>query len=330
MMTTLLLAGTLTLQAPTTTVSRVKTFDSIKTIAVAAAPTGARFAASDYSSVVRIMDAAAGKTVLTLTGHPQPVFGLAFNPAGTELVTGDESARIYVWNAKTGKKVREFQRTAQTHARGIQSIVFSADGKSLITTGKDDTVIVWDYATAKPKTKIAGNGVVFSSARPVGKSSTMIVGTLTEGLHVRKGATFALSTRLNGHGGQGISGVAVNSLGTRAVTAGRDMNVAVWDLVGMKRIGTLKGQQDSVQHVAIAPNSKLAASSANDRNVIVWDLVSFKPVARLEQQCAVGSPLAFTADGKYLISVNVADALQINLVAPPAKPSIVVPARRRR
>lgn len=315
--------------AATPAVTRVKTIDHIKTIAVKGAPTGSKFAVSDYSSVVRVMDAKTGSTVFTLSGHPQPAFGLAFTPNGQQLVTGDESGRIWVWDLKNGKKVREFPRTAQTHARGIQALSFSTDGKTMYSTGKDDVVIVWDFATAKPKLRVQGNGVVFSSAN-MAPGSQMVVGTLTEGLHFRKAPAYGLSAKKDGHGGQGVSDLALNPAGTRAVTAGRDSKVTVWDVAKQTKLGSMVGHLDSVQRVAMAPNGRLAASSANDRMVIVWNTQTYKSVAKLENQCAVGSPLAFTGDGRYLITVNVNDGLQINSVNPPAAAVATKPAPRRR
>lgn len=328
MLTSIALAATLLSQTAAVTVAKVQTFPTIKAISFAAPNTGTRFAVADYSNTVRIMDAATKATVFTMKGHPQPVYAMCYNPSGTNLVTGDESARIYVWDAKTGKKLREFARTAQTHQRGIQAITFSTDGKTMISTGKDDTIIVWDYATGKPKTRIQGNGVVFGSATFVGP--LLYAATLTEGIHVRKTAGFALTKRLEGHGGQGVSEIVANRAGTRLISAGRDSKVGVWDPVSGKKLGSMVGHEDSVQHIAFAPNGRVCASSANDRKVILWNVLTMQKVALVDQQCAVGSPMVFTGDGRYLLTVNVSDDLQLNSVSPAQAPSTARPVRGRR
>lgn len=311
-------------------VTRVQSFDQIKTISVAGAPSGSLFAVGQENGQVRLMNAAARQTVFQLVGHPQPCYGLAFSPNGQQLVTGDETARIFVWDVKTGRKLREFPRGIQSHQRGIQSISFSKDGKTLVTTGKDDVIIFWDYATATPKLRVAGNGVVFTNANLT--PNGMVVGTLTEGVHFRKAISFALDAKKNGHGGLGINEVAINPTGTRFVTAGRDNVMGVWDTASKSKIASLKGHDDWVQHCAISSNGKIAASSANDRKVIVWDLTTFKPIATLPDQCAVGAPLAFTGDGKFLLSGTINDGLQINSVTPPqgAPATPPKPVRRRK
>ncbi len=324
-----LIAASLLSQTPAITVARVQTFEPIKSVAVVGAPSSPMFAVAEESGKVRIMNAATQKTVHQLVGHPQACYGLAFTPNGQQLVTGDETARLFVWDVKTGKKLREFPRGTMSHGRGIQAISFSKDGKTMVSTGKDDVVILWDYATAKPKQRIPGYGVVFAGATYMG--SGMVIGTLTQGVHFRKPVSMEVDVKRDPTNGQGINDLAISSLGTRFVTAGRDNAVGVWDPAKKSLIRNLKGHTDWVQKVAIAPNGRVAASSANDRMVLVWNLVSMQQIGALAQQSAIGAPIAFTGDGKFLISATVNDGLQINSVNPP-QPSVTpkAPVRRRR
>lgn len=310
-MITLALAATL-VAAPT--VTRVQSFDSIRTVAVVGAPTGSLFAASQENGQVRLMNAAAKKTVFQLVGHPQPAYGLAFSPDGKLLVTGDETSRIFVWDVKTGKKLREFPRGQQYHQRGIQALSFTTDGKTLLSTGKDDVVFLWDFNKMTVKSKFAGNGAVFANATPI--KNGIVVATLVGGLQFRNAHTNAVTAKKDPHTSLGLNELAFNASRTKMLSAGRDNGLAVWDTQAQKRLALLKGHDDWVQHVAISPNGKLGASSANDRTVVVWDLVGYKKISTLSDQCAVGAPLAFTGDGKFLISVNINDGLQINSVSP--------------
>lgn len=306
-------------------VTRIQTFDSLKPVAFATGPKSAMFAAALENGQVRLMNAATKATTQTLTGHPQACYALSFTPNGQQIVSGDETSRMYVWDVKTGKKLREFPRGVQSHARGIQAISFSPDGKTMYSTGKDDVIIVWNFADAKPKYRIAGNGVVFASAVLV--KSNLIAATLTEGIHYRGLPSYGISFRKDFTGGTGINDLVANAAGTRVITAGRDNFVGVWDVAKKSLIAKLGGHQDWVQRVAISPNGKLAASSANDRTVRFWDLNSNKQVAILNEASAIGSPIAFTGDGKYVVTVSINDGLQINSVTP--SQAAVVSTRRR-
>lgn len=288
-----------------------------------------QFVASLEDNSVRLMDAASGATLRTFTGHPQPVFGLAFNTAGTTLATGDESARIFLWDVKTGKKVKEFPR-ANAHTRGIVSLSFSPDGKQLASTGRDDFIIIWDVATAKPVRKIPGDGHNVAAGTYNPKSSAFYAATLGAGLQIYNRSGWA-ANKVEGHGGLGTADFALNPAGTRAATGGRDNAVAVWDLTKRSRMASLKGHEDWVMRVALAPNGAYVASSSSDRTVRVWDLKSFKSVVTLADQSSVGAPVCFTADGKFLITANINDSLQINAVKPAqAAAAAKAPTRRRR
>lgn len=329
MLTTCLASAILLTQAPAPQVSRLQTFDQFKAIALVGAPTGSNFAAALENGDVRIFDANKRATVFNLKGHPQPVYGIAFSPNGQEVVTGDETARIYVWNLKTGQKVREFPRKTEYHGRGIQGLAFSPDGQTLLSTGKDDVVIAWNYKTMLPKFRLGGNGVIFSNATYSGKS--IAVATQTEGLHFRNSGNLSLTQKNVAHANLGVNELVVSRDGTRVYTAGRDGAVGIWASGNMSLVGYLKGgHSDWVQKIAISPNGQMVASSSNDRNVVLWSVKTMKKVGFIGDQSAVGSPITFTGDGKFLITTNINDSLQINSITPSQGVPTKAPVKRRR
>lgn len=295
-------------------VSRVRVLGDVHALSVAGAPTGSLFAASLEDNSVWLIDANTGATVRKLVGHPQPVYGLAFNRARTLIATGDESARIYLWNVSNGQKVREFTRTGG-HLRGIQSISFSPDGKQLVTTGRDDFIIIWDVATGAPIKKIAGDGANVAAAAFNPAGGNFFSASLGKGLLVYPRAGGA-GRSVGAHKGLGINEFAISNSGTRAISGGRDNGVTIWDVKSTKPVGSLAGHEDFVMHVAISPNGKFAVSSSADRSVRFWNLNSFKPVAVYGEQSGVGAPVAITGDGKYAISTTASDAVQISIITP--------------
>ncbi len=132
---------------------------------------------------------------------------------------------------------------------------------------------------------------------------------------------------------QGVFDISYNPAGTRCVTAGRDGKAVVWDTKSHKKLGTLYGHSDWVVHCAYSPNGQWIATSGDDRTVRIWNPYTFKQVGELDDQQAIGSPLCWTADGKYLISVDFSDFLEVNSVTPPqpgGSAAAALPKRRRR
>lgn len=303
---------------PAVTVTLVKKVPGVHPIAFAAAPSGPLVAVSMENNEIRIINTTTRQTVRTLTGHPQPAYAVAWSKDGTMIATGDESARIFIWSAKTGAKLR----TIIGHTKGIQALSFNGSRTMLASTGKDDAVNVWDLDNGKKVAQILGKGMNLYSATFHPKLNTLLVGTLSGG---------ARTYRITGSGAQVMNFLVFNNPtgqphgvfdcewspdGTRAITAANDGMAAIWDMKTFKKVGTLKGHADWIMRADLSPNGKLAATGSADRTVKVWDTKTMKEVTTLENEGAVGSPVCFTADGKYLLTTGIDDNLEFYSLKP--------------
>ncbi len=296
------------------TVSRVKTIDQFHVTAAATAYSGPLIAFATEDNTVRIFDTKAMQTKFQMTGHPQTVQAIAFNRAGTLLATGDATARLYLWDVKTGKKVREFPRD-HGHTKGIIAVAFSPDGQKIATVGNDDVIKVWKTAGGNPIGTILGKGanlygIAFTS------SGSILTGTLADGLRIYSGTTYECVAKMPVPGGEGVNSIAANKDGSIAVTADRDGTFMLWSVAKRQKIQTMRAHSDWVINAAVSPNGKLGASSSSDRTVVVWNLATGQKVTTLNDTSAVGSPVGFTGDGRYLVTTNASDGLSIYSVSP--------------
>ncbi|MCG8545060.1 MAG: hypothetical protein MJE12_12725, partial [Alphaproteobacteria bacterium] len=72
-----------------------------------------------------------------------------------------------------------------------------------------------------------------------------------------------------GHGGA-VKSIAVTPDGRRAVTAGFDYSVIVWDLTKRSVLNRLIGHDAGVNSVAVLPGGQHAVSGSDDGTVILW------------------------------------------------------------
>src|SRR5688500_404368 len=85
--------------------------------------------------------------------HNRWVTSLAFNGDGSQLVTGGGESLQYrqgdvkLWDPKTGALVASLEG----QPTNVWSVAFSADGKTLLTSGYDGKVILWNVAEKKPQ-----------------------------------------------------------------------------------------------------------------------------------------------------------------------------------
>jgi WD40 repeat protein len=318
-----------TAAAPAVSLARLKTFDQFRVVALASAPSGSKVAFATEDGTVRIFDAKAMATAVALKGHPDQVMAVAFSADGTKVATGDARARIWIWDAKTGNKLRELPRD-RGHLRPISALAFSRDNQRLASVGADDVLLVWKVGGGNPVGRIAGTGANFYGVAWTATGG-IVTGTLLEGARLYNGQTYQLAATMTLPGGQGANGIGLGATGT-FVTAGRDGRLTLWDLAKRARVAGLQGHSDWVVNAAVTPNGRYAVSGSTDRTVRLWDLKGYKTVQTIEDQSFVGAQVAFTADGRYLVTTSSSDALQVWSVTPPQAAPVAQakPTRRRR
>ena len=100
-----------------------------------------------------------GRYVATSGG----VSSVAFSPDGKFLLTGGDDHVARLWDAATGKELRDFVG----HTNGINGVAFSPDGKYVLTGSSDQTARLWNAETGQEVRTMLPNvgavvGVAFS------------------------------------------------------------------------------------------------------------------------------------------------------------------------
>lgn len=289
----------------------VKTVPTLHPLAFAAAPSGSKVAATFEDGTVRIFDASAGATVKVLGKHPQTAYCVAWSGDGKLVASGDESGRVWIFDVASGKRIKEFR----DHQRGIAAVSFNRSHTMLASTGKDDKIKVYSLAKMKPVQTYTGGMVDYAKAFFLPKNDAIAAATLGEGARLMlPGGGLRV---FKGHEGYGALDADVNQAQNRMLTCGKDGKVIFWTLAG-ETLVKLNGGSDWVQAVRFAPSGRFAASSCGvDRTVTLWNLSTREAAGKLTDASGVGSPLGWTADGRFLLSSDVNDGLRISSVNPP-------------
>jgi cytochrome c len=109
-------------------------------------------------------------------------------------------------------------------------------------------------------------------------------------------------TTLDEHGGP-VNGVAVAADGTRALTAGFDYSVILWDLQGQRSLAHLYGHDAAVNDVAFLRGGR-ALSASDDGTLALWDLAGEQPLARLAGHDGKVTAVAVAPDGRRAASAG--------------------------
>ncbi|HMG22232.1 MAG TPA: WD40 repeat domain-containing protein, partial [Kofleriaceae bacterium] len=128
-----------------TTGATIAGFEGIPRLvsSIATSRDGRAFALASYDGSVRVIDAVTGAETARIAVDTGRLSAVTFDPEGNPVAAG-ESGKVWLLDRATATVKRSFA----AHATWIQDIEYSADGKRLVTAGRQDhTVKVWDAAT---------------------------------------------------------------------------------------------------------------------------------------------------------------------------------------
>ena len=100
----------------------------------------AMLATASFDATVKLWDVERAAAVHTLRGHSDPVYTIAFDPAGDFLLSGSFDKLLHVWSVKDGSLVRTYKSSG-----GIFEACWSSDGRKLAACHADNTVSVIDF-----------------------------------------------------------------------------------------------------------------------------------------------------------------------------------------
>jgi WD40 repeat protein len=211
------------------------------------------------------------------------------------VVTGNHWYAAHVWDADTGKLIRNLE-----HERDgpVFNVAFSRDGKLLLTGGADRAVRFWDLATGEQlgPPLMHHTGVIALALSPNGK--TVVTGDTDQNVQLWDVANRGRLLHLMGHQG-GVNDATFSPDGRLVVTGSRDRTARLWHVASGKPIGPPLPHQQPVVRVAFGHDGKTILTATQDQITRSWPtptaMTGTADELELWAQVATGMELA--ADG---------------------------------
>jgi len=184
------------------------------------------------------------KTLAITDNISTQVNSVAINSDG-RLVAAASGDKVGIWGTRTGKLLE----TLRGHKNHVRSVVFTPDGRGLVSGSYDKTLKYWDVS------RLANAG---ASKGVVGK-----------GVSIRE-SNGACTMDLIGHKNYALS-ASISHDGQWVVGGSSDGTVQIWDAKsGIVQL-MLKGHKDEVWSVDFSPTENLLATGSKDHRVRIWD-----------------------------------------------------------
>lgn len=253
-----------------------------------------------------------GQAAAPIAKHENWVTTVLYSADGATLVTaGGQSLQyrpgdVKLWDAKSGNAIASLEGQSSN----VWGACLSPDGKTLVTTGYDGKIVVFDVAEKKAKATLEKKGWIRAAAfssqgkfATAGEDGNVTVWDAAENKEAKSfkahdtavyavafspdGNTLATAStdktaklfdwqngkeiaKLEGHT-DAVWTIAYSAAGDRLATGGADRTVRLWDATG-KSVALLVGHKDWVSQVAFTKDGQTLASSSLDRTVKVWNL----------------------------------------------------------
>jgi RNA polymerase sigma factor (sigma-70 family) len=258
--------------------------------------------ASDTANNILIVDTQSGNLRRSI-GHPGLIECLALSPDGTILATAGQDHSTRLWDAATGKLMRQLVG----HQAAVKSVAWSPDGKTLATASPDKTTRLWDAATGKETKRLdhphAAAGVQSNfQGVAISPDGNMVASIGHDGdntIHIWSTLTGKESVSFDDHLGY-IVGMALIDNGRTLLTSAADDTIRLWDPATGKRQGQFVALRTRPATIAVAQAARLLAVGTKDGKIQLLEL----PRGNLTQQIQVDdSPvatLAVSSDARLL------------------------------
>ncbi|HWU89709.1 MAG TPA: WD40 repeat domain-containing protein, partial [Kofleriaceae bacterium] len=276
--------------------------------------------------------------LLTLDGHTDKLWDVAYSPDGTWLATASSDGTARIWDAATGEP-----RATLHHTDRVITVAFSADSRFVASGGGDSTVRVWDVPTGREVTALpVGEATRWVAFGP--DPSVLLTASIRGAVKLWRLPGGAPIGELAGHGplpGPTFGATFCETGG--CVVTWDEAQLVVWDAVtraprasytpggkitaaavsrtgALLAIGTESGElvllhgdghpiahrtahDEQISDIAISPDGSAVVTGSHDRTVRLWTAAG-EPRGTLSGHRANITRVRFTPGGDRLVTTS--------------------------
>ncbi|KAF1314950.1 Wd domain-containing protein, partial [Globisporangium splendens] len=238
-----------------------------------------------------------GQLYHTYRGHSTEIVCLSFNPQGTVIATGSMDNTAKLWDVETGQELH----TLFGHTAEIVSLNFDTQGERIITGSFDHTVKVWDVRSGRCIHTLAGHHGEISSTQFNYTGELCISGSIDRTCKIWDVASGQNVQTLRGHNDE-ILDVSFNATGSKLVTASADGTSRIYNTMTGACQAILIGHEAEISKVCFNPQGSKVLTASSDKVARLWEVETGDCLQMLEGHTDEIFSCAFNYEGDTIIT----------------------------
>ncbi len=273
--------------------------------ALALSPDGSQIALGNETGEIRFRRVSDGRLEGTIpNAHRGWLNTMSYSRQGDRLVTTGSDARINIWDV-TNRTIVE----SQEKAPAVYGVALVGDDQ-LATLSDDWKTTIWDMTSGRKQRDY--NNILPNRFAIAPDGSQIVVGSVASDviIHPTQGDSITLSDAHT----ESVRGVAYRADGELFATASGDRTVKVWQADTLELIATYENEDICCSNIAFSPVDDQLMAITTFSGVVLWDF-GVDAVVRVMEEDVSFYPVAFSADGRYLMTGDYVSSFAVYDVA---------------
>jgi WD40 repeat protein len=244
---------------------------------------------------------AAATTLQAPVRHAAPykrvgITAIVASSDGKSLAVAHSDGRVTLLDAASRVETKQLVGPGDRVAAGL---VFTSDGRYLVSVDRDSVARVWNVETGAATLTLHGHEQPLRSVSASADSSLIATAGEETRVMLWNGSTGQLKRILSGPT-DFVNSVSVSQDGRWIASGDANARVMVWNAATGQVVATLRGHSSEVNVVAFSPDGRTLASAGEDGKVIIWPVGGGQGSSVLESGGPSVRSLAFSSDGQAL------------------------------
>lgn len=251
-----------------------------------------------FTLIICSYTAIAQNLKVKLTEHTGNLETVAYSQDGRYLASAGWDGMLNLYAIDSFGFPR-FKQAFSGHLGAVTSLWFSANGKLIVSCGKDYSARIWNiiYPDSSRIFNMHFEPVTTAFLDPGGKT---LITSSTDGT-IRNTSVYDAKKSKVIKVGKAISDILISKDNKFYYVAVKGSTIMKIETGSTKTVEEFVGHKDEVNALDLSPDGKFLASGSSDKTIIIWDLSTSKELKKLAGFEWKVTSVEFSLDGKYII-----------------------------